>query len=87
MKKWKPSVKEIVTALKTRKIKHDVHKFSSGTATIDVWYKDMVLVIQVDKKFVSFNFVDYYNPENDSSTDEVFTNPTLFFDRLFSILK
>jgi hypothetical protein len=66
--------KNLITELNERAIKHSVHEFKSGVKMVDMWYKELFYVIQIENDFVGASLVNDNNIGFDTNSDlEIFT--------------
>jgi len=52
------SYENLIAELNERAIKYVVHEFTSGAKMIDIWYKDLFYVVQIEDDFIGISLVD-----------------------------
>ncbi|MDP3494281.1 MAG: hypothetical protein Q8R82_14305 [Hyphomonadaceae bacterium] len=78
-------IKYVVNILEQKSIKYDIHNFDSGAVMVDIWYKNLWYVIQIDDDSIGLSKNDD-NPAFTSKPDELFKSEEEFkkkFELLF----
>jgi len=74
----------VTDLLKGLSIKYVCHEFPSGAAMVDIWYKDLLYVIQFEKDFIGLSEVDDHG-EFDCVPDKKFFDDAAFVGEIKSV--
>ena len=79
------SYQNLITELNERAIKYTVHEFNSGAKMVDMWYKELFYVIQIESDFIGFSLIDDNNIGFDTTPDAKFFTNEEFVAKLMNI--
>jgi hypothetical protein len=78
--------KQLVCKLdKTNNIRYETHEFTSGAIMVDIWYKGLFYVIQIDRESIGISLVNDETYFFDIKPDTRFLNTEDFMRNLQQI--
>ena len=80
------SYRNLIRELNKKAIKHTIHEFKSGVIMVDIWYKDLFFVIQIEKDFIGVSSIDKDNVGFDTTPDSKFFSNEAFISEFSALV-